>query len=147
MTVPGATPTDSVMVFLEGLQEAQAVLTKVHGQFSADGAGSIKRVFNLSGRPYSLTSAGVREQYRGSLAMGLIVVGRDGREYDLGADLMWDGDDWTISTEAWVSDDVKNQVLVKALPRRKAKHLAACIAALQDAVGDLASFRDVVLRG
>ena len=143
---PSDTPSTSAMAFLEAIQDAQSVLTKVWGQYSAQGASSIQRVLTLSGRPFAVTTGSTSQEFRGSLVLGLIVEGRDGRKYDLGVDLMWDGQSWTIDTEAWVSDEIRNQVLLRELPRRRTTDLAACLSALRGAVGDLASFQDLVFR-
>jgi hypothetical protein len=134
----------AVVALLESLQDARARLVEVWHHYSAKGATQIQTVFNLSGRPFTAADAGASQEYRGSLAMGLLVVGPNGREYDLAVDLMWDGEAWTIDAEAWVADEKQNQVRLRALPRRSATELDACRTKLLEAVDELKSFDDIV---
>ena len=136
--------SSAVVAFLESLQDARARLAEVWSHYSAKGATRIQTVFNLSGRPFTVADGRASQEYLGSLAVGVLVVGPDGREYDLTVDLMWDVEAWTIDTEAWVADETQNQVLLRALPRRSATELDACRAKLLEAVDELKSFDDVV---
>jgi len=86
---------------------------------------------NLAGRGYR------------SLVLALVVKGSDGREYDLGVDVLWNLERWTIKTEVWV-DVERGQELLRELPERTASDLGTCIEHIRAAVGDLASFKDLV---
>jgi len=133
------------VTFLEALQDAQTYLAEVHNHYSVKGVRSVQTIFNLSGRPFTVADGESRRVYRGSLAIGLLVAGRDGREYDIGLDLQWNADGWTIDTEAWVSHETQNQVLLRELPSRSATELHRCLQELREALHDLKTFDDLIL--
>ena len=75
--------------------------------------------------------------------MALLVKGSDGRDYDLGVEVLWNSERWTIKTGAWVDADA-GQDFLRELPERTASDLSTCMEQLQAAVRDLESFEDLV---
>ena len=78
-----------------------------------------------------------------SFADALIVKGSDGRDYDLSVEVLWNLERWTIKTEARVDVETGQDVL-RQLPDRTASDLSTCMEQIRAAVGDLASFEDLV---
>ena len=78
-----------------------------------------------------------------SFADALIVKGSDGRDYDLSVEVLWNPERWTIKTEARV-DVETGQGVLRQLPERTASDLSTCMEQIRAAVGDLASFEDLV---
>ncbi len=143
----GMTPeSENVTGFLESLQARMEQLQHIWSVYSETGAQPGRPHLTLSGRPFSIGVKGEPVEYRGSLAMGLIIAGQDGREYDIGVDLMWDEEKWIISTQAWVEGDAGGQDLLRELPQRSACDLQRCIEQLEAAIADLASFTYLVKR-
>jgi hypothetical protein len=133
-----------VASFLSAGQDRIEQLRQLRQDFMAAGATNASVTFNLSGRPFNVHQAGSVIEYRGCLALGLIVHAADGREFDLGVDLLWSDEAWLIDTEAWVGNDDGGQDLLERLPHRTAVDLPSCLRHLQAAVGDLARFRSHV---
>jgi hypothetical protein len=118
-------------------------LGEIWNLYTQAGARPGRPHLHLSARPFTVSEK-EHERFRGSLVLGLIIHGADGREYDLGVDLLWDENAWTIETSLWVANEAGGQDLLRQLPDRMASDLSVCLSQLQEAVADLASFRDIV---
>jgi hypothetical protein len=80
------------------------------------------------------------------LAVGADQIdGTDGREYELGVDILWDTDCWTITTEARVTNEPAGQDILRRLPERTADNLSTCVQQLRAAIDELVNFEDLVL--
>jgi hypothetical protein len=119
-------------------------LGEVHGHYVRHGTTPNRPFLVLGARPFRIHEGGSVRQFHGSVALGLIVKGADGREYDLGIDVLWDDARWTIQTQAWVESHANGQNLLRELPERTAEDLEKCIEQVGAAVGDLVGFDDLV---
>jgi hypothetical protein len=121
----------SVTAFLESLQDVMQQLGEIWSQYVRHGTQPGRPVLNLAGPGHR------------ALVLALIVKGSDGRECDLGVEVLWNPERWTIKTEAWVEVE-SGQELLRELPERTTSDLDTCIEHIRAAVGDLASFKDLV---
>jgi hypothetical protein len=137
-------PSRSVAAFLESLQDAMKRLGDVWGHYLRHGTEPNRPFLVLSGSPFSIHEGDAVRQFRGCVALGLQVKGADGRKYELGIDVLWDAERWTVATEAWVEAGAGGQDLLRQLPERTAPDLDGCLAHLGAAVGHLVSFADLV---
>ena len=133
--------------FLELLQDAMRHLAAVRNQLVRRGTRPGRSYLVLSGRPFRVHEQSIVREFHGSVAIGLHVTGTDGREYELGIDVLWDADRWTFLTDAWVESDDGGQQLLRELPERVATDLDSCKHHLTEAVSDLLSFQDLLPRG
>ncbi len=101
----------------------------------------------LSGRPFHVHEKSAPREFRGCLVLGLIAHGTDGREYELGVEVMWDADCWTVTTEAWVEADDGGQQVIRELPERVSPDFQSCQRHLAEAIRDLLRFQDLVPGG
>jgi hypothetical protein len=134
----------TVAEFLTALQRGMERLEDVWSHYAKLGARPHKPYLTLSGHPYSVHAGGEARQFDGAVAMGLLVTTADDRVLELGVDLLWRDDGWTLLTEAW-EEDVKDQRLRRALPQRHAGTLRAALEHLADALADLERFDDLVV--
>ena len=98
----------------------------------------------LSGRPFRIHEGESTREFHGSVGLGLLVEGADGREYQLSVDVLWNADCWALTTEAWVEVESGGQTMLRELPERTATNLSACLQLLAAAVKDLVAFEDLV---
>jgi hypothetical protein len=129
-------PSHSVIAFLETLQDASQRLYQVRQQFLRHGAQPRAGGMHLSSRERECPS-------RGFLCFAILVKGSDGNDYDLGVHVLWSPERWVITTEAWM-DVETGQKFLRACPERTASDIDTCKEHIVAAVGDLASFVDVV---
>jgi hypothetical protein len=127
-------PSQSVTDFLESLQDAMRQLREIRSQYIQRGTQPGPPVMHLHGR---------ERRSHGGLHLALLVKGSDGRDYDLGVEVLWNSERWTIKTGAWVDADA-GQDFLRELPERTASDLSTCMEQLQAAVRDLESFEDLV---
>jgi hypothetical protein len=130
--------------FLGSLQDAMRKLADVSNHYQRRGARPDKPYLVLGARPFRVHDGPTVREFHGSLAIGLNVRGTDGRNYDLGIDVLWDATCWTLTTEAWVESDDGGEQLLRELPERNAPTLEACTRHLAEAVSDLIRFDDLV---
>ena len=86
-------------------------LSDIRSLYNSRGAAPGKP--HLSARPFRVTDDGVTTSFRGAMAVGLIVTGHDGREYNMLVQLLWDDEGWAIDTQAWVEADDGGQELLR----------------------------------
>ena len=141
------TPSHSVAVFLESLQDAMKQLGDVWGHYLRRGTQPNRPFLSLSGRPYSIHEGKMVRQFHGSVALGLQVKGSDDREYELIVDVLWDAECWTVTTEAWVEADEGGQAILRQMPECTATNLSACVEHIRTAISDLVGFEDLVPSG
>ena len=137
----------AVFAFLESLQDAMYRLGEIQGHYALRGTRPERPFLVLSGRPFSIHEKESARQFHGSVALGILLRAADGREYQLGVDVLWDSERWTITTEAWVEADDGGQHLLRELPARSPADLNACRQQLKEAVEDLLRFEDLVPGG
>jgi hypothetical protein len=126
--------------FLESLQDAMRQLGEVWNHYQRGGARPGRPFLVLSGRPFRVHEKATVREFNGSIAIGL----HDGKEYELGIDVAWDSECWTLITEAWVESDNGGQQLLRELPQRVASDMESCKRHLTEAVADLIQFQDLV---
>jgi len=127
-------PSQSVTAFLESLQDARRQLGQIWSKYVRRGTRPGAPVFHLHGS---------ERRSQGGFSFALIVKGSDGRDYDLSVEVLWNPERWTIKTEARVDVETGQDVL-RQLPDRTASDLSTCMEQIRAAVGDLASFEDLV---
>src|SRR5882762_5955301 len=127
-------PSQSVTAFLESLQDARRQLGGIWSKYVRRGTRPGAPVFHLHGS---------ERRSQGGFSFALIVKGSDGRDYDLSVEVLWNPERWTIKTEARV-DVERGQDVLRQLPDRTACDLSTCMEQIRAAVGDLASFEDLV---
>jgi hypothetical protein len=133
----------TVAEFLTALQKGMERLEDVWSHYAALGARPHKPYLILSGRPFRLHEGDETREFDGSVALGLLITAPDDRVLELGVDVLWRDDGWTLLTEAW-EEDVKEQRLRRALPERHAGTLRACIEHLAEALADLERFDELL---
>jgi hypothetical protein len=138
-------PSRSVVVFLESLQDAMEQLRSVWEHYLRRGARPHRPFLVLGGRPFTVHHKPAVRQFHGCVALGLQIDGTDGREYELGVDILWDTDCWTITTEARVTNEPAGQDILRRLPERTADNLSTCVQQLRAAIDELVNFEDLVL--
>lgn len=136
------TQSRSVATFLAQIQDSKTQLQILRGHYLAAGASRARIGINLSARPYKVHGDGAATEYDGCLPMCLYVTTTDGREYELGASLLWHQRAWRIETELRQESADGSWDLVHDLPARTAEDLASCLQQVQAAIADLAGFQD-----
>jgi hypothetical protein len=129
-------PSQNVAAFLETLLDAKQRLHEIRMQYHQRCGRTAPEILSL-GRPK-------RESHGGVLGIDLPVTGGDGRRYELAIEIVWKPEGWIIRTEAWVDAEAGGQERFRALPERTASDIHACMEHIRAAVGDLASFADLV---
>ncbi len=132
--------------FLESLQDAVDQLGEVGNHYTRRGTWARRSQLVLSGRPLHVHGGSAVRRFDVSVSLGLLVRGADQREYELGVEVMWDSEQWTLATDAWVESD-RNQDLLREMPERVASDLHACKEHLKEAIADLLRFDDLVPAG
>lgn len=136
--------SSSVAAFLESLQDAMKELGNISHHYLRRGTQPGRPFLVLSGRPFAIHRGDSLRQFHGSVGLGLMVTGADGKDYELGVDVLWDLDCWTLTTEAWVETKDGGQKMLRKLPERTATDLSACSELLAMAIKDLRTFEDLV---
>jgi len=132
--------------FLESLQHAVRQLGDVRNHYQRLATGPDRPYLVLSSYPFRVHEKSTVREFNGSVAIGLHVRGADSKEYELGIDILWDSERWTLITEAWVEADEGGQNLLRKLPERTASDSEGCRRELTSAVADLFKFDDLVPR-
>lgn len=127
----------NVVDFLSALQQSQSQLGGLWNALSARGCHPQRPHVTLSGAPFRVHQGDTVRVFKGAIAMGIIVRGSDGKEYDLGIDVLWDVTGWTITTQVWVEGQDGGQTLVSELPERTSAELSECVTQVREAVADL----------
>ena len=130
--------------FLESLQDAMADLRRTANHYVRRGGAAVPSFLVLSARPFTILEEAGRREFRGAVSLGLHVTGSDRREYELGVDVLWDDEGWTIQTEASVETDDGGQALLRALSEQHAATLEDCVSMMRTAVASLTGFEDLV---
>ncbi|MDY7232651.1 hypothetical protein [Hyalangium rubrum] len=136
-------PSQSVATFLTALQDARTQLTTHRNAFARHGL-RVETYFVLGGRPFTVLENETQRVFSGTISLGLLVTGANRREYQLGVDLMWDEQQWTLQTEAWVEAETEGMNFLRGLPERTADTLPQCLEHLRAAIEDLSTFADLV---
>jgi hypothetical protein len=132
-----------VFNFLHALQDAMTQLGDVWNFYKEKGAHPKKPFFTLSGRPFKIHNND--QVYHGAIAFGLIVHSPEGKEYDIGIDVLWNDTGWVIETEAWVESE-NNLDLIRALPSFQCSDLNNAINHIPEAIRSLYGFEDLIFQ-
>lgn len=135
-----------VAEFLNSLQDAMTMLGEIRNHYQRLGTRPQRPYFVLSGRPFRIHETDAVRQFDGCLALGLHVKGVTDACYELGVDLLWDTDNWTVTTEAWGDSEAQGQELLRELPERRAGTLEECATQVKAAIYDLRKFADLIPR-
>jgi hypothetical protein len=126
------TQSRNVIGFLEALGSEMGRFTgEVKSQYADRQGGRMARMPVLG-----VTS--------GSLTLALPVRGSDGVEYELGVDVTWDSERWTIASGLYRDSDKGGQETLRQLPERSASDLESCLEHVHAAVSDLARYDDLI---
>lgn len=139
-------PSQDVTRFLAALQTSMTQLGVLWNHYTKRGARPQRPYLSLSRSPFRVMDGESIRDFSGSLALGLLITGAEGLEYQFGVDLLWDSREWTLHTEAWVEAVEGGQTLLRSLPERKAPDLDSCLAQLHAALDSLTSFDDLLFK-
>jgi hypothetical protein len=137
-------PSQNVSEFLAALQTAMKRLGSLWNHYTKLGTRPQRPYLSLSASPFRVHDGESTREFSGSVALGLLITGADGREYQFGVDVLWDAREWTLQTEAWVEAEEGGQTLLRSLPEGRATDLSSCLTQLHAAVDSLTSFDDLL---
>ena len=131
-------------VLLEALHDFQCELWDVCGHYRRRGNEALRPYVVIGGRPFRIHEPDRVREFRGCLALGLRVIGADGKQYELGLDVLWDDDGWTVVTDVGVEAETGGTTFLREIPERHARRLDECIEQVHLAIRELPTFEDLV---
>ena len=130
--------------FLEALHDFQRELWDVCLHYRRRGNQANRPFVVIGGRPFRILEPDRVREFRGCLALGVTVIGADKKEYELGLDIVWNDDGWTVDTDVGVEDEMGGTTFLRDTPERHARSLDECIEQVHLAIRDLPTFEDLV---
>jgi hypothetical protein len=127
----------NVVAFLEGVQSVREELHSVWNHYT-------RRGLKISNYP----GCGPTWALAGYFDLGIMVIGGDGRNYDLFARLRWSSGEWVVQADISLEQETEQgdctYPLLRELPEQRTSNWQAALDHWRAAIAALSSFEDLI---